>query len=197
MRIIVAAALAAACASMLVPAAFAKEHTSAGQPFPSNLYTVPDSTQITGVRVQLPRPDCATHPTDCQDVAVLDTLDGFNIQTRVSIPSPGPYNLPRVRSHSIFLVGPHDHVVGINQVVWEPATNTLHFESDEQLAQHSTYLLVVPHRLRAANGDELDATFLDDLKHGHKDDATKAYRKALRKALPMAFVGGVDPDDIV
>jgi len=34
---------------------------------------------------------------------------------------------------NIFLVGPGYHVVGINQVVWEPAANTLHFESDQQL----------------------------------------------------------------
>jgi len=198
MRIIVAAALAAACASMLVPAAFAKEHTSAGQPFPSNLYTVPDSTQITGVRVQLPRPDCATHPTDCQDVAVLDTLDGFNIQPRVSIPFSGPIDLATVSSHSIFLVGPHDHVVGINQVVWEPAANTLHFESDEQLAQDSTYLLVVSDGIHDASGAPLKSTFRHDLNFGQtKDPATKAYRKALLDALPMALAGGVDPDQIV
>ncbi|PYQ47662.1 MAG: hypothetical protein DMF78_23100, partial [Acidobacteria bacterium] len=59
--------------------------TKAGQPFPSNLYTVRDDTQITGLRVDLPKPDCATHPSDCADIEVLDTLDGFNIQPRISI----------------------------------------------------------------------------------------------------------------
>ena len=31
-------------------------------------------------------------------------------------------------------------IVGINQVVWEPAANTLHFESDEQLDHHARVL---------------------------------------------------------
>jgi hypothetical protein len=197
MRTIVAAALAVACASIFVPAALAKEHTSAGQPFPSNLYTVPDQTQITGLRVKLPQPNCATNPSDCQDVAVLDTLDGFNIQPRVSIPFSGPIDLATVTSHTIFLVGPHDHVVGINQVVWEPAANTLHFESDEELAQDSTYLLVVSNGVHDADGQPIKATFRHDLNFGQtKDPATKAYRKALLDALPMALAGGVDQDDI-
>jgi hypothetical protein len=105
--------------------------TTAGQPFPTNLYTVADATQITGLRVDLPRPDCSTHPSDCAAVAVLDTLDGFNIQPRISIPFSGPIDVSTVSSSTVFLVGPADHVVGINQIVWEPATNTLHVESDE------------------------------------------------------------------
>jgi Big-like domain-containing protein len=197
MRIIVAATLVAACACLLAPAASAKEHTSAGQPFPSNLYTVADSTQVTGLRVHLPQPDCATHPSDCQDVAVLDTLDGFNIQPRISVPFSGPIDLSSVSSHAIFLVGPHDHVVGINQVVWEPAANTLHFESDEELVQDSTYLLVVTKDIGDADGQPIKATFRHDLNFGQtKDPATKAYRKALLDALPMALAGGADPDDI-
>ena len=66
--------------------AVAATGTKAGQPFPTNLFTVPDASQITGLRVDLPKPDCATHPSDCADVDVLDTLDGFNIQPRITIP---------------------------------------------------------------------------------------------------------------
>lgn len=197
MRIIVAATLALACASIFAPAAFAKDLTSAGQPFPSNLYTVADDAQLTGLRVHLPQPNCASNPSDCQDVAVLDTLDGFNIQPRISIPFSGPIDLSTVSSHTIFLVGPNDHVVKINQIVWEPAANTLHFESDEQLAQDSTYLLVVTNGLRGADGRPIKATFRHDLSFGQTGDAaTKAYRKALLDALPMALAGGVDPDEI-
>jgi hypothetical protein len=172
-------------------------NTWAGQPFPSNLYTVSDSTQITGIHVVLPRPDCATHPSDCADVAVLNTLDGFNVQPRISVPFSGPIDLSTVSSSTIFLVGPGDHVVGINQVEWEPAANTLHVESNEQLSQHSTYLLVVTNGVHDANGAPIDATFRRDLNFGQtKDPATKAYRKALLDALPMAMAGGASPDDI-
>jgi hypothetical protein len=194
-RIVIGATLLAAVACVFPVGAFAA--TSAGQPFPSNLYIVPDASQITGLRVDLPKPDCTTHPSDCADVAVLDTLDGFNIQPRISIPFSGPIDPSTVSSSTVFLVGPADQVVGINQAVWEPATNTLHVESDEQLAQDSTYLLVVTNGIRAADGTPIEATFRHDLSYGQtKDPATKAYRKALLDALPMALAGGAEPDDI-
>src|SRR4051794_33893395 len=172
--------------------------TSVGQPFPSNLYTTPDATQITGLRVDLPAPDCAARPSDCADVAVLNQLDGFDIQPRISVPFSGPIDLASVDSSHIFIVGPGGHVVGINQVVWGPAANTLHFESDEQLAQDTTYLLVVSTGVHAADGSPLDATrFRHDLNYGRtKDRAAKAYRKALLDALPMAMAGGVTPAEI-
>ena len=156
--------------------ALAATGTKAGQPFPTNLFTVPDASQLTGLRVDLPKPDCATHPSDCADVDVLDTLDGFNIQPRISIPFSAPIDLSTVSSSTIFLVGPGGDVVGINQAEWEPLTNTLHVESDEQLAQETTYLLVVTRGVHDASGQPLDATtFRRDLDFGQtKDPALKA-----------------------
>jgi dienelactone hydrolase len=137
--------------------------TSAGQPFPSNRYTVTDHSQVTGLRVNLPQPNCGTNPSDCDDVAVLNTLDGFNIQPRISIPFSGPIDVSTVSSSTVFLLGgPGDHRVGINQIVWEPATKTLHVESDEQLAQDTTYLLVVTRGVRDAGGRPLDSMRLHD-----------------------------------
>ncbi|MDP9280558.1 MAG: Ig-like domain-containing protein [Chloroflexota bacterium] len=172
--------------------------TMAGQPFPTNLYTVPDEAQITGLRVDLPKPDCAIHPSDCADIDVLDTLDGFNIQPRISIPFSAPIELSTVTSSTVFLVSPQRHVVGINQAVWEPLTNTLHVESDEQLAQDTTYLLVVTRGVRGADGKPLEETdFRHDLNFGQtKDRDTKAYRKELLEALPLAMAGGARPNDI-
>src|SRR6478672_12028136 len=174
-------------------AAFA---TRAGQPFPTNLDTTPDPAQVTGLRVDLPTAGCSG--SDCGELAVIDKLDGFNIQPRVSIPFSGPIDLSTVTSSNIFLVGPGGHVVGINQAEWEPAANTLHFESDEQLAQSTTYLLVVSRGVHGADGKPLDATtFRHDLNFGQtKDPAKKAYRKALIDALGSAFVAGVRNDDI-
>ena len=185
-------------ADALAATAGALAATKAGQPFPTNLYTVRDETQITGLRVDLPKPDCPSHPSDCADIDVLDTLDGFNIQPRISIPFSAPINLSTVSSSTVFLVGPEDHVVGINQAVWEPLTNTLHVESDEQLAQDTTYLLVVTRGVRGVDGKPLDeADFRHDLNFGQtKDPHTKAYRKELLEALPMAMAGGAKPNQI-
>jgi Bacterial Ig-like domain len=195
LRTVTAASLLAAFAFVFPVGALGA--TSAGLPFPSNLLTTPDSSQITGLHVDLPKPDCSQRPSDCADVDVLNTLDGFNIQPRISIPFSGPIDPATVSSKTVFLVGPRDHVVGINQAVWEPAANTLHVESDEQLVQDSTYLLVVSKGLHAADGTPIKTTFRHDLNFGQTNDpATKAYRKALLDALPMALAGGVDPDDI-
>ena len=172
--------------------------TSVGQPFPSDLLTVADPRQVTGIRVELPKPDCSTNPFDCADVAILNKLDGFNIQPRISVPFSGAIDVNTVSSSTIFLVGPDEHVVGINQAEWEPATNTLHFESDEQLAPASTYLLVVTTGVHAADGSALDLTsFRHDLNYGQtKDSAEKAYRKALLDSLELAAAGGASPGNI-
>ena len=189
--------IAGALLLLAVAAPQALAGTSVGQPFPSNLYTTPDSSQLTGVRVDLPQPNCATNPSDCADVALLNQLDGFNVQPRISIPFSAPVDTSTVSSRTVFLVGPGDHVVGINQAVWEPLTNTLHVESDELLHEHSTYLLVVTTGVHDAAGNPVDtADFRQDNFGQTKSDAQKAYRKALLDALPSAMAGGANPSDI-
>jgi hypothetical protein len=190
--------IAVTTAIVLAFPAAALAGTSALQPFPTNLDTVADGTQVTGLRVNVPLPPCTSFPSDCADDAVLNSLDGFNIQPRIRIPFSGPIDTSTVSSSTVFLVGPAGHVVGINQAVWEPLTTTLYVESDEQLAQDSTYLLVVTRGIHDASGDPLDATaFRQELNFGQtKDPAIKAYRKALIDALPLAALGGADTDDI-
>src|SRR3989442_1105789 len=57
-----------------------------GAPFPSDLYAVADAGSRTGRRVNMPLPGCTTHPSDCNDLAVVNTMDGFNLLTSISIP---------------------------------------------------------------------------------------------------------------
>ena len=170
--------------------------TSAGMPFPTNLLTTADASQATGLRVDLPPPDCATRPSDCADLAVLNTLDGFNVQPRLSIPFDGAIDVATVSSDTVFLADSSGARVGINQVVWEPAANRLHAESDQLLRQATTYLLVVTDGVKAADGSELDGSaFRRELNYGQaKDAATKAYRKQLLDALHWS---GVEPAHIL
>src|SRR5215204_6574235 len=151
MRSLLAAALIAL--SLVVPGT-ALAAVKAGQPFPSNLFTTSDRTQVTGLRVDLPKPDCAVRPSDCADI------------------------------------------VGINQVVWEPAANTLHVESDEQLQQHSRYLLVVTRGVHGSDGQRLDgsAFWRELLARGPAAD--KAYRTQLLFALGASFFAGADPAQV-
>jgi hypothetical protein len=159
-------------------------------PFPSDHWTVPDHTQLTGLRVALPKPDCAKQVTDCQDINVLDTLDGFNLQPRLSIPFTGPIDVSSVSSSDVFLVRLHGgdgtgaRVVGINQIVWDPASKTLHAESDQFLDQDTTYALVVTNGVRASGEPIGSDQFRKLLNFGQTEDRSiKAYRKELLDAL--------------
>jgi dienelactone hydrolase len=137
-------------------------------PFPSDRWTVLDLSQNTFLRVNLPQPDRLTHPSDWEDVQVLNTLDGFNLQPRLSIPFDGAIDPYSVSSRNVFLMSlgsttgeggdPFGKVVGINQVVWDVATTTLHAESDELLSQHTRYLLVATSGLRDAGGAPAQAS---------------------------------------
>src|SRR5947209_561735 len=163
----------------------------AGGPFASDRFTVADPTQNTGRRVNLPLPDALTNLSDYQDTQVLNTLDGFNLQPRLSIPFDGPIEVSSVTSQTVFLVSlgdtlkHQDHggqVVGINQVVWDPPTNTLHVESDQLLDQHTRYALIVTSGLEDVNGQPVQASadfehFRHDLNFGQTDDpALTSYR---------------------
>jgi hypothetical protein len=118
--------------------------------------------------VNLPKPDCAVRPSDCADIDVINTLDGFNLQPRLSIPFSGDIDVSTVSSQTVFLIrlGHHRHgggdPVGINQVVWDPATHTLHAESDELLDQHTRYLLVVTDGVRGADGRRIQGKAFED-----------------------------------
>jgi hypothetical protein len=174
-----------------------------GTPFPSDVYTVPDPSHLTGLRVNLPSPNCASHPSDCADNTVLNTLDGFNLQPRISIAFTDAIDPASVSSANVYLVSLGSttdgtgagKVVGINQAVWEPAANTLHVESDAQLDQHTRYVLIVTRGIRDAAGNPLaKTTFQHDLNFGQtKDPALKAYRHALLGALDAL---GLDPDTL-
>ncbi len=140
-------------------------------PFPSDQFTVLDFSQNTHLRVHLPFPNCTTHPSDCMDIALLNQLDGFNTQPRLSVPFDGEIDPNTFNSSTVFLVrlgslfdpddGPHP-VIGINQVVWDPASLTAFAESDQHLEQDTSYLLVVTNGVTDPAGDPVQPsrTFL-------------------------------------
>src|SRR5947207_13121456 len=183
-----------------VEALFSLERPAEG-PFPSDLFTVADSHHNTRCRVKLPKPDCVARPSDCEDVDVINTLDGFNLQPRLSIPFSGPIDVSTVSHRTVFLVrlgqghGHHGDPVGINQIVWDPATNMLHAESDELLDQHTRYLLVVTDGVRDTDGRRVKGEAFEDFpgdgKHKHHHGGGLGdYRGDLREALDKVEIHG-------
>lgn len=143
--------------------------------FPSDLFTVLDLQQNTFRRVNLPKPDCATQPIACEDIDVLNTFDGFNLQPRLSIPFSGPIDVSTVNSDTVFLLslgstqgfGSLLDKIGINQVVWDVATNTLHATADETLAPHTRYALIVTRGVRDAAGQPIASGIFDWFRNDH------------------------------
>ena len=142
----------------------------AGSPFPSDRYTLRDWSNRSFRRVNLPTPDCAVRVSDCQDIAVINGLDGFSTQPRITVPFTGAIDVSSVTSDTVYLLNLGDVLtarglgqrVGINQRLWDPATNTLVFEPDELLAEHSRYVLIVTSGVRDARGKPIKRAHLDD-----------------------------------
>jgi Bacterial virulence factor lipase N-terminal len=164
----------------------------ATSPFPSDRFTQPDWTQNTFKRVKLPKPDCALQPNDCADIDVINTLDGFNTQPRITVPFTGDIDLSSVTSETVYLVNLGDTLsglgfgqkVGINQVAWDAAAKVLVFEPDELLNQHSRYVLVVTNGIRDQAGDPVEAGRYARFRHEPsraewQDHELMGYRKSL------------------
>ena len=150
--------------------------------------------------MSLPTPDCAVRVSDCDDIRVINTLDGFSTQPRITVPFTGAIDASSVTSETVYLLNLGDVLtarglgqkVGINQRLWDPATNTLVFEPDELLAEHSRYVLIVTSGVRDASGKPIKRAHLDDDDNdsdegarslrGHGNDE---YQRELRDASRM------------
>jgi pimeloyl-ACP methyl ester carboxylesterase len=151
-------------------------------------------------------PDCGQRPSDCEDVAVINTLDGFNVQPRLSIPFDGALDVDSVTSDTVFLVelacehdeegceeGPSPRRVGVDQVVWDTFTNTLHVEADALLDQHTRYALVVTRGVRDRYGAPIAAA---PSFQRFRQTVHGAYKHALLDAMRAARKVGVPSNQI-
>jgi len=132
-------------------------------PFPSDFLTLPDPIQKSGVRVDIPVPDCTAQYTSCQEAALADQLDGFSIRARVRVRFSGAVNTATLPA-GVFLVAldnvtqdepgvnsPGDRIP-IDQPVYDPATNTLYAKPNNVLDQHRHYALIVTDAVKDTAG---------------------------------------------
>jgi uncharacterized protein (TIGR03437 family) len=141
--------------------------SSSTGPFPTNFLTVADAQQKTGLRINLPLPDCNTEPSNCTETQLLNLLDGFNLRPRAAVRFSGAVNLHSVEMGVYFVwldnitseeqgLRPQGHTTQINQLVFDPLTNTAYFKPNEILDQHRRYLLVVSDEVRDETGDPVE-----------------------------------------
>ncbi len=176
-------------------------------PFPSDWFTVAEPGNLTRFRIDMPRPDCAVRQSDCEDLEVINTLDGFNLQPRLSIPFDGSIDVATVTSETVFLVSlgstvrdredencdgdceGDGTVVGINQIVWDTFTNTLHVQSNELLDQHTRYALIATRGIRDLQGRQVEAS---EAFRQFRERVRGSYRRALLNAIHAARRRGVE-----
>ena len=183
--------------------------------FPSDAFTVADDSQKTGRRVNLPLPDCNERASDCRDIALINVLDGFSLQPRVTVPFDGDIDPTSVNSDNAFFLelegadvdapangteaGP-PRVIGVNQLVWDPNTRVLGAQSDEQLRQHTRYAFIITSGVRDASGAPVGAAaalrqFRQNLNqsHGHP---LQQYLKSWLNALASLHRLGIREEQV-
>ncbi|MDP9384476.1 MAG: hypothetical protein M3P50_04465, partial [Actinomycetota bacterium] len=135
----------------------APAHAAAPTLFPSDRLTVADGAQLTGKRVNLPLPDCGARPSDCNEIRLLNELDGFDLDPRVSVGFGRPIDVRKVTPETVYLQavagGPR---IGLGRLVFSPARNTLFGQPVSQLAEGTEYRLVVT---PALSGEGAETTF--------------------------------------
>jgi pimeloyl-ACP methyl ester carboxylesterase len=132
-------------------------------PFPTDYLTVPDAMQKTGLRLNLPLPSCETQYTACQEVGLLEQVDGFNIRARTLVRFSGPID-PTTLKGGMFYVAlnnieadepgvnrPGD-VIAVDEVIYDPSTNTAYAKPIVPLDQHARYAFVVTDGVKDASG---------------------------------------------
>jgi hypothetical protein len=172
-----------------------------GGPFPTDIFTVEDPTQYTGRRVNYPLPNCSGHPTDCDDLAQVNLLDGWGLAPRISVPFTQEVDTDTLNADTVFLLGiPGGERIGINQMVWDPVKHTLHAEADAVLEQHHRYALIVTDGVRDTSGSPAGGKAVKATSDFESMDAHRVpewYQARIREALEVAAARGILTSHIV
>lgn len=153
--------LGAACVAALLAPGLAAAARRAPTPgiFPSNRLTVRDHAQLTGRRIDIRPTNCRRRPSDCEDVRLLDQLDGFDLDPRVTIRFGRSIDLRRVTGRTLYLTrgrGRTRERFGLNRIVWDRGRHTLYGQPTRFLSERTTYRIVVS---RSISGRGASTTF--------------------------------------
>jgi hypothetical protein len=143
----------------------ATERPSTGAHFQQTATRQREQNISTGKRINSPLPDCAVRKSDCQDISILVTVDGFSTDPRIFLPYTRSIDVSTATSETIFLINFGDVTTGrdvgqrvhINQRSWDPNTITLIFNADNFPAEHASYALIVTRSLLDTVGHPVQA----------------------------------------
>lgn len=160
---------------VLIPAAFSATTVlfapadPATGPFPTDYLTLPDPLQKTGIRINLPLPDCTRQYTACQETGLLEQMDGFSIRARAAVrfsaaitPATLAGGLMYVALDNLTNEEPGAHTPGqlipVDQVIYDPSTNTAYAKPFSALDQHRHYALIVTDSVQDTSGAPVAAS---------------------------------------
>lgn len=114
------------------------------QLFPSDTVTVADGAQLTGRRVNLDKPTCDDFLSDCNDITLINQLDGFDLDPRIAVDLDSDIDLADVTDDT-FYVEPTagGDRIGLNRFVWDAYPKILRGHPVQQLEPATEYRLVV------------------------------------------------------
>ena len=120
---------------------------------PDDALTVADTSQLTGRRMNLPLPDCTARPSDCDEIRLINQLDGWDLDPRVEVRFSGPVDVGRVTADTLYLeqLGASGRI-GLNRLVWDAATNTLYGQPRQLLRDGTRYRVVVTAGINGQSG---------------------------------------------
>ena len=176
-RLTVACALAcavvmpAAAAAAAKPVSVVQGKHYAHRIFPSNVFTTEDKRQLTGRRVHFRkgvdypivnghlkrRCGKATYSI-CDAYRQLNTLDGFDLQPRATVPFTGTIKLASVTDKDFFIADAKGkRVGGFRQLTFDPKTHTLAGISDKFLQEGKRYRITVTSGIKDGKGKKVRA----------------------------------------
>lgn len=125
---------------------------------PSDAMTVADDRQLTGRRLNLPRPDCTARLSDCFELNLINHLDGFDLDPRVTVRFNEPIDVNRVNDSTVYLHPVGDDTaagrIGLRRLVL--SGTVLSGQPERQLLEATRYEIVVTD---AINGQSGSSTF--------------------------------------
>ena len=127
--------------------------------FPTDRLTTPDPAQLTGRRVALLAPSCPIDPSGCDEVALLNQLDGFSVNPRVAITFDAPIRIESVTRDTAFIVPVAAEgaaaPIPLGQFVWDAEGKVLYARPERALLQSRVHALVVTTRILDGEGKRL------------------------------------------
>ena len=127
---------------------------------PTDATTVSDPDQITGRRVNLALPDCSTRTSDCDEIRLINRLDGFDVDPRITIRFNSSIDLAKVNRDTVYLHQTGDTSaagrIGLRRLVL--SGTTLYGQPSAQLREATRYEIVVTSAVNGQAGSSVFTT---------------------------------------